>query len=274
MTKVKDEKILKNSSTDFSQLWEDIKNFRTNFNWKDFLTGFFMGFSPSVVDVASDFDFAETPTSKEIYGKEGKLFNGLLNGPLISNAVYAFIILPGLSFLGPFIWNRLASYYSKGLIYPQLGKIVGIIGAVLAFLVVLCIVVSTILWGTCTYLAYPVACFIVGAKILGVFIHSDEMKKFSVKVSAAEGLSESTFQLLLYIFVWLVKGDFHWGMISSIVMVGKAAAENLLMKGEENKANSLVNILKIVPVMTLTALFQIGTIGIGLSWVGILKGEC
>ena len=52
-------------------------------------------------------------------------------------------------------------------------------------------------------------------------------------------------------------------------MVGKAAAEDLLMSGEENRANSLLTVIKFIPVMTLTALFRIGTMGIGLSWAGI-----
>ena len=75
------------------------------------------------------------------------------------------------------------------------------------------------------------------------------------------------FQLFIYIFVWLVEGKFHMGMsISlSLIIVGKTSAENLHMNGEENKVNSLLTIIKYIPVLTLTALFRIGTLGIGLD---------
>ena len=57
-----------------------------------------MGVSPSIVDVASDFDFAEIPANKKAWNITNPMTGGLLEGRFISNAVYAFMILPGSLF--------------------------------------------------------------------------------------------------------------------------------------------------------------------------------
>ena len=43
---------------------------------------------------------------------------------------------------------------------------------------------------------------IIGVKAVGVFVHTPEMKAFSVRISAFEYTTESNLQLLLLFYLW------------------------------------------------------------------------
>ena len=116
------------------------------------------------------------------------------------------------------------------------------------------------------YLSMVVATYILGIKVLGVILQGPEMKKLIVKTTDVEGSFESSFRALLIAYFWLRTGCWDSAMVSSLVMIGKAGAENLLMFGDVNKLDdfSLVKrlclLVKYIPVFTLTSIFRLGTV--------------
>ena len=77
--------------------------------------------------------------------------------------------------------------------------------------------------------------FLLGGKILPVFIHTPEMKQFSTHLSHVECSFEASCQLVLVMHIWAAGGELHYGsMISSVVVIGKVSAENYLVAGPEN----------------------------------------
>jgi hypothetical protein len=115
------------------------------------------------------------------------------------------------------------------------------------------------------YISIITATYILIVKAMGAVFHGPEMKKLTVKISEAEGLFESSFQVVLVTFVWIKFGQWDPAMISSVVMIGKAGAENLLSFGKTNKLQDLGLLRKLcllakyIPVITLTACFRLGT---------------
>ena len=50
-------------------------------------------------------------------------------------------------------------------------------------------------------------CSLIRVKLVGVFVHTPEMKAFSVRISAFEYTTESNLQLLFYLWLQLEKKD-------------------------------------------------------------------
>ena len=107
--------------------------------------------------------------------------------------------------------------------------------------------------------------FTLGTKLLAVFVHTPEMKEFSLKTSTAECKHESSLQLLLLLHIWLSGGELYLGaIISSTLVIGKVGSENILMKGEVNMLEEkcffekVLLILQYTPVMVLTCMFRLG----------------
>ena len=91
------------------------------------------------------------------------------------------------------------------------------------------------------------------------------MIDFSLNASIAESICESHWCLLLLLHISLSGGNMYLSaMVSSIVVIGKVGAENILIKGQENKMKDktflekVLLLLRYTPVIALTALFRIG----------------
>ena len=118
-----------------------------------------------------------------------------------------------------------------------------------------------------TIFKYPAmlcSMFTLGTKLVAVFVHTPEVKEFSLKTSTAECNHESSIQLLLLLHIWLRGGElYHTAIISSILVIGKVGSENILMKGEVNKLEEksfiekVLLILQYTPVMALTSMFRL-----------------
>ena len=91
------------------------------------------------------------------------------------------------------------------------------------------------------------------------------MKSLSRNMSESEAFFESALhQLTLLLNIWLSGGKVNKSTIfSSVLMIGKVGAENLLNDGEQLKGKNfwerLLLILKFIPVMALTAIFRLGS---------------
>ena len=72
-----------------------------------------------------------------------------------------------------------------------------------------------------------------------MFIHSPRMKSLSRNMSESEAFFESALQLTLLLNIWLSGGKVNKSTIfSSVLMIGKVGAENLLNDGEQLKGKS------------------------------------
>ena len=81
------------------------------------------------------------------------------------------------------------------------------------------------MWANPMSLRYPsilFSSFFLGTKIVGVFLHTPQMKEFSMRLSVLETSVESPLQLLLLFHIWLAGGELYIGtIISSVVDIAK-----------------------------------------------------
>jgi hypothetical protein len=115
------------------------------------------------------------------------------------------------------------------------------------------------------YSAVIVSIFILIVKTIAVFVHTSEMKKFSQKLSEHECTYESSFQILILLHIWLSTGKLYFfTLVSSVLNIGKVAAESYLIKGRQNKLKNkpifekILLVVKYIPVMSITAIFRLG----------------
>jgi len=256
-----------NAAVDFSKLLADAKTPYEFFSRKDFAVAFFLGLAPSVWDTGSDYYFAETATEENCGDIPPKTVRGL---------TYAFISLPGLLLAFSFLQKQLLNIFtcreSRGCQFLINGLILIILGVVLAGISFLMLFSSTSFF----YLSIPSTIFIIGVKILGLFLHSPEMKKLTIRVSAVESQWEASLQLFLVAFVAAKGGQLTqaslWSILSSVAMIGKVGAESFLTFGQESKLDNLSFLRKIgllalySPAFTLTALFRISALAIIVAW--------
>ena len=86
------------------------------------------------------------------------------------------------------------------------------------------------------YPAVFITISIVATKIVAVFIHSPRMKSISRNMSESEAFFESALQLTLLLHIWLSGGKVNKSTIfSSVLVIGKVGAENLLSTDEQLK---------------------------------------
>ena len=252
---------------DFSKLLEDAKTPGIFFSRKIFAVAFFFGLVPSVWDTGSDYYFAETANEENCGDIPAKTVKGL---------TYAFISLPGILLAFSFLQKQLLNIFTCGesrgcrcLIYCL---VLIILGAVLAGVTLLMLHSSTSFF----YLSIPTTVFIVGVKILRLFLHSPEMKKLTIRVSAVESQWEASLQLFLVVLVAAKGGQLThaslWSILSSVAVIGKVGAENFLTFGQESKLDNLsfgrkIGLLALYsPAFTLTALFRTSSMAIIQAW--------
>ena len=125
--------------------------------------------------------------------------------------------------------------------------------------------------GVLKYSAIIVSTFILGIKLVAVFVHLPAVKDVSRNLSIHESTYESSFQLYILLYIFLSTGHMYvFTIISSVLVISKDAVENYLISGTENmlqKKNVLSRILlvgKYLPVMFLTTFFRMGSIALFL----------
>ena len=76
------------------------------------------------------------------------------------------------------------------------------------------------------YPATLVASLILLVKTAAVFVHTEQVQKWSVMVSSAEGTFESAYQFLFMFFIWFNGGQRELlSMSASLVMIAKSRVE-------------------------------------------------
>ena len=227
------------------------KKWKESFSWNDFFYSIIFGLGPTAWDVLSDLRFG---------------WNMARAGdPSSAGLCYLFTTLPGFFFLQEVIMLHMFKDCSS-----KVNNTVVVLTTLVA--------TSAMALGFLTdplifqYPATILGCSVVGVKVLGVFVHTPEMKAFSMRVSSFEYSTESSLQLLLLLHLWLSGGPLYLSTIlSSLLVIGKCSAEEYLMGNPENllKDKSALQklwlTLKYIPLFSFTAFFRVraGVIKVG-----------
>ena len=227
---------------------------------------------PSVWDLSTDYRFAEN-----------------LEDDSLKCLSYMFISLPGIVYSGFLTKKGLDSCCYNGTVPTWLGKIlekvVGLLvwGLVLTGVVVVlfsCVWIKIELFTAQTVssmtfvmkvLAMTVGTGLLAVKVVGVLVHTDNVRMINVKATNYEGVYESALHLSLVLYVKLSdRGELDIPtMLSSLLMIGKSGAESFLTFGSENKLAANRNIIsqlmlmaKLSPPFLLTAFFRISSLSL------------
>ena len=157
------------------------KKWKEAFRWNDFFYGLIFGLAPTSWDVLSDLRFGWR------LAESGDLSSAGL--------CYVFVTIPGVFFLQEVIMLHIFKNCSSKvntIMYVAYGFLTTT-GMAVGF------GVEPLLF---QYPATILGCSMIGVKLAGVFVHTPEMKAFSVRISAFEYTTESNLQLCLLSFLW------------------------------------------------------------------------
>ena len=302
------------TGVDFKKMLSEIQNFKDHFTIKGFLLGLVLGLIPSGWDTFSDFAFAADDHNRTIelinatnkfeyvtdlgndthytfaqfaYNKyvEASLLlsndsstkeNGfwILDERTIPVVTYFCISIPSLVTVESWILNfdiKCCGSCANNCL-KLFGIVVAWVGGVLVFLDDCYGSKSNIVLS----LALISAAAVLTIKVLAVFVHGPEMKKFSQMATMAESNYESAVQLMFVILISLWADEVSktglMSMLSSLVMIGKSSADNYLTFGSKNllteasHGQRLFLLATTTPVFVLTAIFRIGSFSLICAW--------
>ena len=232
---------------------------RQSFTWGKFFFAFSFGFLPTAWDIFSDFEFGESQEAQGEWTTAGLCYMFICLPPIIT------MLLPVLVSRVQKHWGEVADSTLFSVLYVLIVCLIAVaISSAMAFAFA----------NQPTVFKFPAllcSAMAVGVKIVAMFVHTPQVTEFSLNASKAESSYECSLQLLLLLHIWLSGGYMHLSaMVSSTVVIGKVGAENLLMKGEENKMEDKSFLEKVAllacysPVVALTALFRIGSASVVL----------
>ena len=284
--------------TNWRKLLVEVRTFQANFSRKDFLKALIFGLLASGWDTFSDFNFAadDHSTTIQLINPNNTIHHALnLDGDMIGRVTYFIISLPSILTVTTWILNvdflcGLKIGKKNGMITTWRVIIGTIIKLALCFYGFPKLVQWTGFPGPQStdifkVIAVMSAALVIGVKILALFVHGREMKKLSLKATLAESSYESAIQLIFValISLWAKHITLTGGMLmaSSLVMIGKAAAEGYLTFGAKNLLDGVslwqhvALLAKYVPVFLFTALFRIGsfTALMARQWTTALQAQ-
>ena len=222
-----------------------ICGWRSAFNWDDFAYNLILGFLPTAWDVLSDLKVAS---------------HLKVNAEVDSAGLsYLFICFPGLHLSLDLLTRRLSlSCGTKVVVFVYV-----VCGITFSFAMFFSV------WSKALLLEYPaffVGLVVVAVKAVALFIHTPAMKELSARVTKYETDTESPFQLLLLLHIWVSGGPLFLGPIgSSLLVIGKVKAEDYLSSSPENllEGNSFLEKLKLItkflPLFISTTVFRVGS---------------
>ena len=239
---------------------------KQSFTWGKFFFAFSFGFLPTAWDIFSDFEFGESQEAQGEWTTAGLCYMFICLPPIIT------ILLPVLVSRVQKHWGEVADSTLFSVLYVLIVCLIAVaISSAMAFAFANQPTVFKFPARLCSAMA-------VGVKIVAMFVHTPQVAEFSLNASKAESSYECSLQLLLLLHIWLSGGYMHLSaMVSSTVVIGKVGAENLLMKGQENKMEDKSFLEKVAllacyaPVVALTALFRIGSASVVLYHPHLLQ---
>ena len=190
-------------------LWLQATNFRLWFTWRDFLLGL-LHFVLISLDIVTDFNLAHEMNRAGSNSTETINYTLPLLGTFqttvqgqFASFTYFFIALPGLIFLARFLTlgiNRFCSSCLGGerrLIHLLLFLAALTLTLIAAQLAV--ILATHAIQGPFFLLAIMSAVFTLAVTLVRVFLHTEEMKRFTMEVVAGEEQYESAFQVQIFL---------------------------------------------------------------------------
>ena len=233
-------------SEKLKKLLEEVKK---HFNWNDFFFGLIFGLVPTAWDMWTDLE-----PGSHLLQSENAHAAGLC---------YMFICFPGINLVKEQVGEAvMKSQRRAGVLLAVL-----IMGLYFTLGTALVVGLGMLFWHRPLVFHYPaviVTSTIVFTKTVAVVLHSPGMKRLSLKMSECECFFESSLQLTLLTHIWLSGGKVYMSTIfSSMLVIGKVGAENLLNDGDQLKDKSfwerLILTGKFIPVIALTAVFRLGS---------------
>ena len=275
--------------TNWRKLLVEVRTFQANFSRKDFLKALIFGLLASGWDTFSDFNFAADDHSNtiQLINPNNTIHQALnLDGDMIGRVTYFIISLP--SILTVTTWILSVDFLCGLKIGKKNGMITTwrvIIGTIIKLALCFYGFPKLVQWtgfpgpestDIFKVIAVVSAALVIGVKVLALFVHGPEMKELSLKATLAESSYESAIQLIFVALISLwakeISNSGFMSMASSLVMIGKSAAEGHLTFGPKNLLDGVslwqhVTLrAKYVPVFLFTALFRIGSLTVITAW--------
>ena len=232
---------------------------------------------PSAWDLVTDYDYAEDLKNlkiPEFFRNRFRIWS------------YLFISLPGIIFVLSQLHRCLDECFScrRAL---WLGRVVANTMTIVVVLIITGVVIYThMVPGNIPVLVTKVMAILVGSvvlgvKVVGVLVHTENIKILNVRATAYEGSFEASLQLFLILTIWFSGHTPNLdipAMSSSLLMIAKSGAESFLTFGEENNLREmsimgqLKQMAKLMPVFFLTGTFRVTVLSITPPWDGALFG--
>ena len=252
-----------------TNFWEEVKNYKKFFNLNDCAEGILLRVFLPANDIISDFLVAE------------KLFKSehIIVQQWFTFFAYYFIAWPGVMFL-----------LSNIGIFRNRFCVKSCQGSFLPFIFMVCVfsLEAVLIMYSHPKILLPaaicVASIILMVGCMDIVFHGPYMKKLSALVTCYEGRFESAPQLVMHL-VLLISGqgffsgsglDFY-GLCSSLLMLGKDLSESILTCGQGESSLlgkpfpvKMAAMVKIFPVILLTAVFRLGTIALFIHHVFVV----
>ena len=122
------------------------------------------------------------------------------------------------------------------------------------------------------YPATLVASLILLVKTAAVFVHANQVQKWSIMVSSAEGTFESAYQFVFMFFIWFNGGQRELlSMSTSLVMIAKSRVEKHLSAETEEPNQGLEGktaqekaflLAFFLPTFLITTIFRLSSLAI------------
>jgi len=288
----------KSGYIDLTKVWEEAKNWKQLFKFPKFFEVLILGLSFPLFDCWADFNFAyqvgiecnttDIPNNetqkREYFSMRVKNTCSGIHPVYVQSLTYFFVSLSGLLLAS----TALHRFLIMRVCQAKIGSILSLLFLIASLsgtfflLVGIPIRYNSFPWPG-FLLAILNATVMIGVKILACLSHGPETQRLSIRITNMESNHESALQLMMMTWITLYHGIMSTSgtlsMVSSLLMIGKAGAENCLTFGKENKlkvpslSKKIYLLILHAPVFFLTAIFRIGTLAIMPVWGGGAWGE-
>ena len=247
-----------------TNFWAELRNFKTNFNINYCVESLLFYAVLPANDILSDFLVADNLYNTDYHAT---IIDQLMGTQFCAMLMYFFIALPGFMVL---IYNM--GLYLDKFCFAELFYVV--------LVLIVCLVPALLLFfgdpRVVFYLALAISCCFQLLNFMSVIFHGPYMKKLVGKITEFEGKFESAPQLFLQLTL-LYAGDEYtvvpaierfYGIVTSLLMLSKDFAENILINTEEinfaklSFANKLFFFGRIIPPIVLTVIFRLGALSL------------
>ena len=244
-----------------AHFWAELRNVKKFFSINDFVKNLLFHAILPANDILSDFIVADN-----LYNTDHRItiVDQLMGAQFCAMLMYFFIALPGFMAIVYNMGLYLDKFCFAELFYVVLVVIVGLVPVILLFFGDPRVVF---------YMALAISCCFQLPNFMSVIFHGPYMKKLVGKITYFEGKFESAPQLFLQLTLLYAGEEFmevpaierFYGIVTSLLMLSKDFAENILINTKEinfsklSFGKRLSFFGRIIPPIILTVIFRLGT---------------